>query len=797
MTLDSRFIIASDLQSVFVDDTTGLLLASGKLRFWKDQARTVPKSVYTLTGTPPDYTYVNLGADINLSLAGTPTDNNGHDIILYYFTFEGMPDNSNSKPELYYVEGVNAAGQTIFTRQGWPNFMLDGDTAIHLDNLAPNGQFLIHNDVSATNTNNYTAGQITQPVTPIAQGGWTFERPTGSTSKDILTFTPFVSAINSPSANPKFALRIQCQAPSAGDSFKDIRLTYPDVNKFASATQKYTYAFSGQSNGGGSVNASIVLRKNFGTGGSAATEVVLANVTIPNGSYGIVQTPPFVFGTNIGKTIGTAGDDSVQLILRLPTDTLFDISVTNFELVEGAVTLIDFPATPNSQFQYEAMPPALPNYDGSSYYLPMQLTPNGFIYDDSSVGEVIAESNLSNYINSLHPTSNKMLADGSQYETAAFSPLGIPFSRLQARYWNSALGLPIYGTGKNYFLGVLVSSTNQFILANNSQGVVTTTVDGSAATGFTFSVVHTGIAAVTGYFCKAVQDREDGFLIINNEPGAVGVGSTGTAPIITSQVREGGSDFHAINAYAVTAGVVGGQYFTFQTSNAGVVNWYVWFQVDGAGVDPGVPGRIGILVNVHSGDSVVTIAQKITMALNAAQVTSIFTVAASALTGGDFFTANAITPEGTVVAYYVWYTKEGVGTDPKPSGRLGVKVAILSTDTAAQVAQKTQMAINQKYFSVPDYRGQFFRGWNNASDVDPNAAGRYSSVIGILGDVIGTQELDEMLSHAHQYTKVSTGTGEIATGTDTSLVFTSEPTTPFGDDETRPINIYVNYAIRY
>jgi flagellar hook protein FlgE len=43
--------------------------------------------------------------------------------------------------------------------------------------------------------------------------------------------------------------------------------------------------------------------------------------------------------------------------------------------------------------------------------------------------------------------------------------------------------------------------------------------------------------------------------------------------------------------------------------------------------------------------------------------------------------------------YYVWYTVDGSGTDPALAGRTAIPVAVLSTDTAAQVATKTATAL--------------------------------------------------------------------------------------------------------
>lgn len=805
MALDSRFVAASDLQTLLRDKDTGLPLRNGVIYFWQDAARSIPKDVYKISGTPPNYIYTNIGSQVTLTAAGTMSDNENpaNDIILYYFPYEGTPDpdGSDGTTELYFVqvysEGGVSEGVLQFTREAWPpNVENTQSNTQTLINYIPNGQFKIHSDVEVNpDTPNTVPGQISQPVTTLAQGGWTFERPNASTATDIVLFEPFGGFVANPTASPTYYLQIENTSPSAGDSFKDLRIKFDDVNKFASDTQEYTFAFSGQSNAG-NVNASLVLIKNYGDGGDPEEQISLANFIITN-SFTVIQKSGFLFGINEGSAIGDGS--YIQLALRFPTGSLFSVSLTDFILTSNNITVTEFPQTTDREFAAQSITPAIPAYDNSELYLPVRLGPEGLLYDDSEIGEVVTESNLSMYVDSLHPTSNKMLADGSQYETAGFSPLGIPFARLQAKYWDDNLNLPIYGTGASYFLASGVNSANQIVLSNNSAGVVTATTDGSTPTGFTFSTVHTAIAPASGYFCKSVQNREDGFLIINDEPGDTGADNAGTAPVTVSQFRVGSvnPDIAAISAFAINSPIGPGQYFTFQTSNGGVVFFYMWFQVDGTGADPAIPGRTGILVNLHGGDDIVTNAKKITMALNDWQATRIQTVAASAITAGAFFAANAITSGGTIIPYYVWYKKDGVGTDPAPSDKTGIEVDILTADTDAQVAQKTQIAINQKFFAAPDYRGQFFRGWSNGSSVDPAEFNRYSYTIGIIGDSIGTQEFDDFLFHSHDYSSVSTGTGELAGGSDTSIVFTETPTTSTGGSEVRPINIYVNYAIRY
>lgn len=58
--------------------------------------------------------------------------------------------------------------------------------------------------------------------------------------------------------------------------------------------------------------------------------------------------------------------------------------------------------------------------------------------------------------------------------------------------------------------------------------------------------------------------------------------------------------------------------------------------------------------------------------------------ASSLITGGHYFLiAN------TSISYYVWYKKDGVGTDPAIAGKTGIEVNVLTGDSNFVVAQKT------------------------------------------------------------------------------------------------------------
>lgn len=182
------------------------------------------------------------------------------------------------------------------------------------------------------------------------------------------------------------------------------------------------------------------------------------------------------------------------------------------------------------------------------------------------------------------------------------------------------------------------------------------------------------------------------------------------------------------------------KYFTLNNAN-NYIQYYVWYTVSGVGVDPAPVGLTPIPVFIETGDSANTIAQKtedaiaifirdFSLAIStstitvtnldvgyttdatigtfsgstisisvtnqgtgelASQETTSITTTTPAGLAGKYWTINNAFNRGQ---YYVWYTVDGVGTDPMPANKTGLLVAVLSTDTDADVASKTVTVLN-------------------------------------------------------------------------------------------------------
>jgi len=100
-------------------------------------------------------------------------------------------------------------------------------------------------------------------------------------------------------------------------------------------------------------------------------------------------------------------------------------------------------------------------------------------------------------------------------------------------------------------------------------------------------------------------------------------------------------------------------------------------------------------------------------------------------------------------------------------------------------------------FNIPDYRGQFLRGWANGQSTDPDRTTRTNRGDGTTGDNVGTKQADELKSHTHS------GPGGACCDERYGVVrnyangnYAPYTTYATGGNETRPTNVYINYCIK-
>lgn len=850
--LDPRFVLLNPIQEMITDKDTGMPLSGGIVTFYEQNSQTVLKPVYTLSGNGPfsDASYIELPNPMILSAIGTFVDDNGNDIVPYLFPYDGTPTTTTNTVDLYYITVYSAAGVFQFARQGWPNITGNSPTPPvtinSFDNFIPNGQFLLHNNVPSWMGNNFIVNQLPAPttqlnvqvpaqggsaadVTPIAQGGWTFQVPhdTGSGSKNSISYTlnP-ISSNPDVTADPRFLINVSTTVPVPSETFKDLCITFNDVNKFSTNTTQPNYTFSFQGNvtgGSGPVTVQIRTLKWFGTGGSPTTPT-----DTPFGGGSVVINANQVynvqgnFGTNAGDIVGSNNDDYVQVVIRFPSNQIFNVQLSDFVLTAGNLVLSAFPQTTNAQFIAPSTAGLLPtpNPDGSSMYLPIKLGPEGFVYDTAEIGNIVAKTNVATFTNSISTVSNELLCDGAQYKKTEYSSLGIPYSRLANAIYDSTSGAYRWGSGVNWVNTYISTGLNtQLIIITNKALSVGAPSDsaGATATGFTFNLNgNPGVSPVTFNY-KAYSNA-------SHIATAISTFSTGTHLALSfadfntgmtfanignplSTISYYASQITASAASALANGSSSGKYFTFSNES---IDYYFWFFVTDE-KDPGPPGKVGIECKLTATMSAADVAAVIASRLSSFQENPITVTGQPTGGAGSYWTFN---PNGVPTA--VWYQINGAGNAPGGFGANNVMVALTGAETAAQVASKTQIAMNQSYFSTPNLQNMFLRGTGAAAssiwgDIDQNTRFALDSMLASTG--IGTFELTQVFNHNHNLAGgnaipdqvISYGGGTTpnlptlpSTSHGAAVIWNlTGNTTLTGGSESRPGNMYVTWAIKY
>lgn len=179
-------------------------------------------------------------------------------------------------------------------------------------------------------------------------------------------------------------------------------------------------------------------------------------------------------------------------------------------------------------------------------------------------------------------------------------------------------------------------------------------------------------------------------------------------------------------------------------------------------------------------------------------------VIASTTTSGYFFnmrgvqvsTTGGADPVGTIISWPL---------ETPPAGYLICNGQWLLKSSYPQLwgVLSTLYGENGLYFAIPNYCGYFLRGWDSVGGTDPDSASRLAPVVAgstmLNGNHVGTWQDGQIISHTHtQYYNYSnseyissdnwyTLDGRIST-TNTGA---------YGGNETRPLNKYINYCIKY
>jgi hypothetical protein len=333
--LNTYFIPLTILQEQFWDKVTDAPLAGGKLYFFQDEARTIPKPVYVLTGSPPDYTYEVASPSataITLSSIGTVNDGSGNNLVIYGYPYDDSEFDGSGNIQLYYMSVYDSDGSFQFSVGGFPNVPFEEveQASGHEKNFIKNGQFVL----------NAGAKSIAATSIKVAYGGWYYVR-SSNTATDAISFTRFGSPIEggSPSANPRYSCNVSCTVTGT-DSYKALEIKFNDVNRFSDTVQTLSLFFEAKSTVGSAIT--VDLYKYFGSGGSSPISEQIVESTVLDSTWTPVTTS-FAFGSNVGKTLGANNDDYFSIRVMFPPATTFNVSLADFCMFLGSEQITEYP----------------------------------------------------------------------------------------------------------------------------------------------------------------------------------------------------------------------------------------------------------------------------------------------------------------------------------------------------------------------------------------------------------------------------------------------------------------------
>lgn len=390
--LDARYVTTVSLDEYFVNKDTGLPLANGRIYFYEDSNRNVPKLVYTLVDNPPGYNppnYTPLPNPITLSTVGTVADNNGNNVPIYYFPYD-----ADGNLQLYYIVITDQFGTVQETRHAWPNISAAENPAAQSGNFVntlSNPQFsqvlfLPNNPLTITNAAG--AGLVTYNLFP----DW-FLDVTWSGNGTIVISRTAVAGSSAYPGNPPYTITI-----TPGVNITRIALYQRLSNN------PNIFAASGASLGG-YISASLLLAPGssivqmlYAPNGLGALSVVILNANNTSGNYEeftqTTQLPPAV-------NPATADTGFVDIVIDLPitqATTLSNVQIIGLEANIEGITWSEYPINRQTDQLFNYWQTYLNYKPTTSYLIGWNFPYNPAQFLGRTVGVSAAGNNTSRYV---------------------------------------------------------------------------------------------------------------------------------------------------------------------------------------------------------------------------------------------------------------------------------------------------------------------------------------------------------------------------------------------------------------
>lgn len=311
MTLDLRYIPAFSIEDVILDKETGAPLAGGQVFFYKDSQRSVKKPVYQLTGSSPNYSFVQMSNPVILSAIGTFEDAFGNPTIPYFFPYE----DDGVTPDLYFIKVLSSGDTPQFNREAQPYVIetqVNPDSLLNTENELSNPQFV---EVYFNPQESHTLAVSGGGTFSIAPGWDIVAEGTGSVIIERIELV----AVDTPT-NPPYALDIQSFGIT---SLSLVQRLSNSPRLMANGFIAGTFVAESQDGSGHTLTLAYIP-----SGGSLISNIIAQDTISSSGNYNVIQGNLEIEGV-INSEPASIG--YVDIALEIPVGA--HIRVSSFQIV--------------------------------------------------------------------------------------------------------------------------------------------------------------------------------------------------------------------------------------------------------------------------------------------------------------------------------------------------------------------------------------------------------------------------------------------------------------------------------
>lgn len=325
MAINPLYVPLFTIEECILDKDTGLPLSGGVVTFYEDDQRTTPKDVFQISGSSPDYTFVDVGNTFVLGINGSFVDGSGDPFVPYAYPYD-----SDGEIQLYYVTVESEGAVAQFIREAVPYLgsdVIPPNQLSNTDNILSNPQFVEVNFPSTGSTVVSVTG--TNTVTKVAPDWDIISTGTGTLTLQLLQ--PIASGVDT---NPPYALSIAASS-GLGSTITLRQRLYNSPSLLRTDYASGLLAAAVLS--GGSSSISMVYAPS-----TLASTTIIPNTAIPtDGAYHIIDGNAQI--TNQANSPADTG--YVDINILIPTSRT--IAISSIQLV-GAAYSVDIPFIPIS-----------------------------------------------------------------------------------------------------------------------------------------------------------------------------------------------------------------------------------------------------------------------------------------------------------------------------------------------------------------------------------------------------------------------------------------------------------------